>query len=309
MKLFITGAGGFVGAAVARAAVASGHEVIATIRPDGDTHRLAAIADDIRLVEMDLRQGEHVAATMLQTRPDVLIHVAWAGVSNRHRNDRTQITDNIDAAYALLDAGAAAGVRKFVGLGSQGEYGALGGRISETRMPLPSSLYGAAKLAVLCLTRHLAARSGMSFAWLRLFSAYGPDDNPRWLIPVMIEHMLNRRRPQTTAGTQLWDYLYIDDIAGGILAVAEQPEANGVFNLGSGQPVAVRRIVESIRDRAAPGMELVFGELPYPPDQIWHMEADITRLTAATGWRPQVDLATGLDCTVAWHRRLQELRA
>jgi nucleoside-diphosphate-sugar epimerase len=125
----------------------------------------------------------------------------------------------------------------------------------------------------------------------------------------MIEHMLANRRPQTTAGTQLWDYLFIDDIAAAILAVAEQPAANGVFNLGSGQPVAVRRIVESIRDHAAPGMELVFGELAYPPDQIWHMEADITRLTEATGWRPLVDLATGLNRTVAWHRRMQELGA
>ena len=86
------------------------------------------------------------------------------------------------------------------------------------------------------------------------------------------------------------------------LAVAATPKAEGLFNLGSGRAVAVKSVVERIRDLAAPGMELVFGEIPYRPDQVMHMEADISRLTAATGWTPRIPIEEGIAATVAWCR-------
>ena len=98
---------------------------------------------------------------------------------------------------------------------------------------------------------------------------------------------------------RLWDYLYIDDVAEGLLAAATSSDAQGGFNLGSGAPVPVRHIVERIRDLAAPDLQLVFGEVPFRPDQVMHMEADISRLVAATGWRPQVDMDSGLARTVS----------
>ena len=302
MKLLITGAGGFVGAAVSRQAVAAGHDVIGIMRRDGQRGRLAPLAGQMRVVEIDLRDSAAVASLVQEARPEAIIHVAWSGVSNKARSDRSQIANNIDAACNLVDAGITAGITKFVGVGSQGEYGNLSGRITERDLPDPTSLYGASKLAVMHLAGQLSAQAGVGFAWLRLFAAYGPGDNPFWLIPSLINQMLAGSRPKTTLGTQLWDYLFIDDVARGILAAAETPNAVGVFNLGSGQPRRVSDIVTLIRDLAAPEMELVFGEIPYQPNQVWHMEAAIDRLMAATGWSPTVDLQSGLSETVAWHR-------
>jgi UDP-glucose 4-epimerase len=105
----------------------------------------------------------------------------------------------------------------------------------------------------------------------------------------------------------LWDCLFIDDVATAAVAVATLPAAEGVFNLGSGRPLPVRSIVEKIRDLAAPGMELVFGEIPYRSDQVWHMEADIGRLTSLTGWCPRIHIDAGLQATVEWHQA-QRLR-
>jgi nucleoside-diphosphate-sugar epimerase len=114
--------------------------------------------------------------------------------------------------------------------------------------------------------------------------------------------MLDGVRPKTTLGTQRWDYLFIDDVADGILAAATATQAEGVFNLGSGEAVPVRAIVEQLRDIAAAEMELVFGEIPFRQDQVFHMEADISRLREATGWWPRIDLASGLRETVDWHK-------
>ena len=233
--------------------------------------------------------------------PDAVLHLAWSGVANAARFDRTQITDNVQTACALTEAAIAAGASAFIGIGSQGEYGA-GTEMREDALPHPTSLYGAAKVATHFLTAQLAHQSGLRHAWLRLFSTYGPADNDGWLIPTLITEMLAGRRPKTTLGTQYWDWLHIDDVAGAILAVATTPQAEGIFNLGSGQPTQVRAVVERLRDLIAPEMELLFGEIPFRPDQVMHMQADISRLTAATGWTPQISIDAGLASTVAWYR-------
>lgn len=299
MKILITGAGGFVGAACVTVARAAGHQPIAVIRPGGNQDRVAG--QGVPILPLDLSDRRALDQAMWQHRPDVIVHAAWSGVSNAARNSKAQITNNIDVALALVEASAANHVSKFIGIGSQGEYGLLSGKIAETALPIPTSLYGAAKVAVQVLAAQLCADAGMDFAWLRLFSTYGPRDNPNWLIPSLITQMLDGQRPKTTEGRQLWDYLYIDDVAAAILAVAEQSEAAGVFNLGSGRPIPVRQIVEMIRELAAPSLDLVFGEIAYKPDQVWHMEADIERLTRLSGFVPRVDLADGLSRTVAWH--------
>ncbi len=308
MKLLVTGASGFVGAKVAELAIAAGHEVAALVRPNGPSRRLAPLAGRYLPLAVDLREKRSLFAAVASFRPEAIIHIAWAGVANSARNDSSQFSENIDAACALVEAGAAAGCKAFIGTGSQGEYGA-GSTMREDALPQPTTMYGAAKVAALYLTRQLAQQAGMRHAWLRLFSTYGPDDNPGWLIPSLISQMLECQRPQTTLGTQKWDWLHVDDVSRGLITAAVTPTASGIFNLGSGVPVEVRRAVELIRDAAAPGMELVFGEIPFRSDQVMHMEADISRLKAATGWEPQVPFESGIADTVNWYRAQMKDRA
>ena len=301
MRLFITGASGFVGAATLRAALDAGHEVAAPVRLGSPARRLTPFQGRYLHLPLDLLETAGVAAAMAAFRPDAVLHLAWSGVENSARFERRQVSDNIETACALTEAAAACGARAFIGVGSQGEYGAAQA-MTEDALPRPTSLYGAAKVATFFLTRQLAEQAGLRHAWLRLFSTYGPEDNDGWLIPMLIAEMLAGRRPRTTLGTQKWDWLHVDDVARAMIAVAETPTAEGLFNLGSGQPVSVRWAVERIRDLAAPGMELKFGEIPFRPDQVMHMQADISRLTAATGWKPAIPIAEGLADTVAWYR-------
>jgi UDP-glucose 4-epimerase len=301
VKLFITGASGFVGAETLRLALEGGHEVAAPVRPGSEAPRLAPFAGRFARLDIDLRNDSEIAAAMQRHRPDAVLHLAWAGVGNAARFEALQITDNIGVSCNLVQAAVAADVEAFVGLGSQGEYGA-GSSMREDALPEPTTLYGAAKVAALYLTRQLAAQGRIRHAWLRLFSSYGPDDNDCWLIPILISEMLAGRRPKTTLGTQLWDWLHVEDVARAILAVATTPTASGIFNLGSGEPVRVRDVVERIRDLAAPGMDLVFGEVPFRPDQVMRMQADISRLRAATGWAPRIGIDEGLQQTVDRYR-------
>jgi nucleoside-diphosphate-sugar epimerase len=290
-RILITGAGGFVGAAIVKSALAAGHEVVAVVR--NDKSRLAIVADRVSLKPVDLSDSMAVAALLRSARPDIVVHSAWEGVGGALRSGDIQI-DNIRTSVSLADAAIAAGARKFVGIGSQAEYGRYDRKIVETDLPQPTMLYGAAKLAANHLVAQRCREAGIAFAWLRLFSVYGPGDNPNWLIPSTAASLVRGKAPQCTAGTQKWDYLHIDDVADGVLAAAVTGGATGVFNLSSSNPVTVRTIVEMLRDIAAPRLDLTFGEVPFGPDQIMHLEGDNRRLREATGWSVQMCLADGL---------------
>ena len=105
----------------------------------------------------------------------------------------------------------------------------------------------------------------------------------------------------------MWDYIYVDDAVAALCAVLES-QASGCFHLGSGTAVRLRGVMEQIRDFIDPALEIGFGEVPYAPDQVMHLQADIRRLRAATGWEPQIPLAEGLRRTVDWYRmeRMQD---
>jgi nucleoside-diphosphate-sugar epimerase len=122
------------------------------------------------------------------------------------------------------------------------------------------------------------------------------------MIPSVITSLLTGHRPSLTPGEQVWDFLYVADAVRALLALAENDSASGTFNLGSGSPVTVRDVASKIRDSIDPRLELGFGDVPYPPGQIMHLEADISRLKSATGWKPQTSLEEGLCRTIGWFR-------
>jgi len=299
-RVLITGASGFVGAAVTRALVREGRDVAVLLRPTSDTRRIAAEIPRLRIVRGDLRDVSAVASTVHELRPQAVLHLGWEGVKGSERNSPVQ-ANNVPASVALYRLAASAGADVFVGMGSQAEYGPAPGRLDESAPTRPTTVYGAAKLSTGLLLDRLASTSGRQFAWLRLFSSYGPGDDPSWMLQYLARSLLARERPALTAAQQVWDYIYVDDVASAVIATMDA-RAQGIFNLGTGQARKLEDIITTLRDQVDPSLPLGFGEVPYRPDQVMHLEADITRLTAATGWTPQVPLDAGLREVVDWIR-------
>jgi len=189
-----------------------------------------------------------------------------------------------------------------VGVGSQAEYGWANGSLSETAPTYPTTLYGAAKLATGIVLERMASLGGARFAWLRLFSSYGPGDDPQWLIQYVARQLLVGKRPALTTAKQLWDYIHVDDAATAIVAAMDR-RLHGFYNLGSGVARRLDEILLLLRDMIDPELQLGFGELPHAKDQIWHLEADIGKLKEATGWRPMIDLEAGLGTVLDWLRQ------
>lgn len=301
--MFVTGASGFIGSAVAVDFYKRGHEVAVLLRPESRPWRIGALVDAgrLRVIRGDLARAESYAAALRDFAPEAVAHLAWTGVANHDRNDVRQ-ADNVPQAARLLEASVAAGAKHFVGCGSQAEYGPRPDRTPEDAPLRPTTAYGAAKVATFYLLQTLAAVHGVRFAWARFFSTYGPRDEAHWMIPQLIGRLLRGERPALTEGRQRWDYLHVQDAAWAVSCIVQEPKATGAFNVGSGKAVPLRHIVERIRDVAAPGAPLGFGEVPYRPDQVMHLEAGIEKLVAATGWQPTIPLDEGLRETVEWFR-------
>ncbi len=300
MKILLTGATGFLGAHTARRLERADVEVALLARPQSNLWRLQPLPKNARVIHGELEKLPEPEIKAFGA--DVIIHAAWHGVTNQHRNDPAQISANLEPTVKLVELAQSCGVAHFVGLGSQAEYGPLNKKISETDATNPTTLYGVTKLAACHLTRQLCAQANIRWAWLRVFSTYGPMEDLTWMIPYLIRSLLRGERPALTACEQLWDFLYGPDAAEAICAVALQPRASGVFNLGSGRAEPLRKIVETLRDAIDPKLPLGIGEVPYRPDQVMHLEADVRRLEEATGWTPATSLEEGLSRTVAWHR-------
>ena len=123
------------------------------------------------------------------------------------------------------------------------------------------------------------------------------------MISTVIRKLLAGETPQLTAGEQRWDYLYADDAAEAFFLAARDGRSGAVYPLGSGQAMPLRRYVEALRDCINPALPLGFGAIPYSDKQVMHLQADISALTADTGFLPSYDFARGIAETVAYYRQ------
>lgn len=294
-KILVTGATGFIGSYVLAEYLALGIEIAYIHREGSDCWRIKGYGG--QKITGDLNDPETYQEAFLSFKPDTVIHMAWSGVKGNDRNNVGQ-AKNLGHLLGLLDACRKSGVKHFIGLGSQAEYGPCSGKINESQPTHPTTYYGMCKLSAYHMAQQFCSQACMQFSWVRIFSTYGPKDHPDWLIPYLIRELHQGNVPELTACEQRWDYLYVEDAAKAIVQIANSQQAEGLFNLGSGTAVSLKSIVEQVRDIVRPSAPLGFALKPYRSDQVMHLEADIRKLQSTTKWRPQVSLSVGLQNTV-----------
>ena len=304
--MFITGGNGFVGASLVRRLVLEGHHVRIMLRRNSSTERLREVLDKVEIVYADFEHLESVERSLNARHADAVIHAAWSGVTAADRDGLAQVTGNLAFTIKICELAARTGCQTFVGIGSQAEYGVADEPLTEDTVLKPVTAYGFAKYTAWSICQKICELAHMRFLWFRLLSAYGPGDDRRHMLPYVIRCLLQRERPKLTRGLQKWDYLYIDD-CGLAVDAALKSKAAGTFVLGSGKSSTIRSVVEMVRDKIDAGLPLGFGEVSDSPT-VLNLSADISCLTAATGWRPSVSLADGLDRTIAFIQE-EELHA
>lgn len=227
----------------------------------------------------------------------IFYEFSWNGVYGADRNSSEQITINIPLIISSLKFAKEVKAKHWIGIGSQAEYGNLNKKISETDICKPTTLYGKSKLLCSQISDDLCKSYGIEYTWLRLFSVFGPDDNPNWLIPYLISGMLKNNTINTTKAEQCWDYLYIDDVVNVLFKLMDS-KGLGVVNLGSGKSIQIKCLIEKIKELTNSSSSINIGSIPYRNDQIMFMEADIRKLAHLLEWKPLIEIEEGLLKTV-----------
>lgn len=304
-KAIITGPTGAVGVSLIYELMNHGIKVTAVCRPGSE--RLSAIPKHphITVIECDLSQLKTLK-DILPHDYDAFYHFAWDGTYGKSRQNLYLQEKNIAYTLDAVHLAKELGCEVFVGAGSQSEFGHVDGILHPYMPCAPNNGYGIAKLAAGRMSLLECQKLGMRQIWCRIVSLYGPYDGEYTMIMSSINKMLRNERPQFTKGDQIWDYIYSKDAARAFRLVAEKGKHGEIYCLGTGQTRTLREFVLTMRDFAAPNMELTFGELPYYPNQVMHLEADISNLTNDTGFVPKYSFEAGIKETVEWARQGQD---
>lgn len=293
MKILLTGATGFIGSHVARALVAAGHEIQTLVLPNDDLWRIRDILPSLVMIPGNLLDSSFACPSQSF---DCCIHLAWYVEPGKYL-ESPQNKQWVETSVRFARTLQAAGCRRFVAAGTCFEYATSDEPLREDSPSGPRTLYAQSKLELFKALQPLQ----MEIAWVRFFYQYGPYEDPRRLVPVVINALLRGQEARLVPGDRRRDFLHIEDVASAVAAVA-QSHLTGAVNIGSATPTTVAEIGTKIGQLISKPELIKLGALPYSPTEPMHVLADNTKLKS-TGWQAKFDLEHGLCDTINWWTR------
>lgn len=286
MRVVITGATGFIGIALCQEMLGNGHEVTAVIRPN--SVKRDKIPQGVQVIELALKDIGNLTGIY-----DVFYHLAWNGSSGTNRNNFAMQQSNISYTVEAIRAAKRCGCKKFIGAGSQAEYGVVKGICTEETTPHPFMMYGAAKLSAYSMGKIIAEEENISFVWARIYSVYGVGDNKGTLISYLIDTLKKGQVPQLSPCENMWDFMYIEDCTAALRILGENKETQGIYNVSDGNPKPLKEFVMEARDIIAPKVDLNFGARTSDEKRTFWLEPDIKKLLNLN-WEKSIKFKEGI---------------
>jgi UDP-glucose 4-epimerase len=291
--VLVTGASGFIGAHLCQALVKQGavvHGVSRTVQP--------ARSDTVHWWQGDLDDRATVQALLQDVKPDIVYHLASHVTGSRAIEQvLPTLHSNLVSTVNLLIASHEASCQRIVLAGSLEEPD------REQANATPSSPYAAAKWASSQYARMCYELYQLPVVTARIFMVYGPAQNSRFLIPYVINSLLAGESPKVSRGTRPVDWIHVEDLVAGLLAMAHAPNIEGeTIDLGSGTLTTVRAVIEQLDHCVNHAVHPEFGAIA---DRAQEQVRVANRADTFTklGWRSDISLAAGLKSTVKWHQQ------
>jgi len=297
----VTGGTGFIGACLARDLIAAGNDVHLLVRRESRLWRLSGMDGQYTPHWADLRDANALRQAVTACRPEVIYHLATHGVFPSQKERAAILATNLTGTANLLDALDTHDYRALVHVGSSSEYGHKAGPMREDGRLEPRTDYAVSKAAATLLCQAEAFK-GRPVCTVRVFSAYGPWEEPTRLVPYVMGCWLEGVDPKVTAGWQPRDFIYVDDVVALLRCAAGQEQLRGqILHAGTGRQHTVRDMVETIVAVCGAGrVHAQFGTESIRPDEPTSWVASVEQTTALTGWRPQHDLCSGIRRMWSW---------
>jgi nucleoside-diphosphate-sugar epimerase len=301
MKALVSGAGGFVGANLVRHLLGRGDEPVAMLRPGGNRWRLEDVAAEARVEFVDLRRPEDVARLVVEVRPDVVFNLAAYGAYSWQTDLDEMLAVNVRATEALL-AGARRVDARLIQAGSSSEYGFSDRGTTELDRVEPNSHYAITKVAATHLCRLAAAQYGQHAVTLRLYSLYGPWEEPGRLMPTLVDRALDGTYPPLVAPETARDFVWIGDACDAFLraGTTDLADRGAVLNVASGAQTTLRALVDIVRSLFDIESDPVWDSMPARrwDTSVW--VGDPSKAIDLIGWTASTPLEQGLRTLTSW---------
>ena len=292
MKIFVSGATGYLGYHFVKVAINQGHEVLCLRRPTSRSLFDSEIEKRVKWVVND----EGLKSKVIDFQPDVLFHAAWGGVRGADRNNIEIQKENLVMSHNLFTLYP---YKQIIAIGSQAEYGYYNDIIAEDQTLKPTMEYAKAKIQCCKDLQHYCEQNNIEWQWIRIFTVFG-EKQTGGLIKLAIEKCLNGEKSfDTTPGEQKYSYLYAEDFGKAICNMLGSKGKSGIYNLSQPQCLkSNKEILESVKTLTKSDIHLNFGAMPYPEGQVMLMDGSVNKFEKAFGAVPYTDFNTALEHTI-----------
>jgi len=309
--VLVTGGTGFVGANLVRRLVADGHKVHLFTRRGRNQWRLDGVLSEVENHSVDLWDAATVGTLVERIRPAWVFHLATYGAYPEQNDFTEAVRTNVEGTLNLVRACISTGVETFVNSGSSSEYGFKDRAPDEDQGVDPISYYAATKASATIICRQLARMHAVRIVTLRLYSVYGPFEEPGRFIPALVLAGLRGSLPPLADPKIARDFVYIDDVIEAFLLAAASPalEPGDVYNVGTGVQVTLAKAVAVAQELFGITGQPAWGSMA---NRSWDTSvwiADANRIREHLGWRPRHDFSTGLKLTRDWFEAHPDLQA
>lgn len=313
MKVLITGGAGFIGSTLADKMLSQGREVVVVdnfndyydvcIKEQNVAHNLGK--PNYKLYRIDMQDKNALREVFEQNQIDAVMHLAGrAGVRPSIDMPEEYIKSNILATLHLLELMKDYNCKKLVFASSSSVYGNCKEEMfrEDLKVTEPISQYAATKSAgeQFCYTYHKLY--GLKVVCLRFFTVYGPRQRPDLAINKFAK-AIESGFPITMFGdgSTKRDYTFVDDIVAGVMAAIDDDKlAYEIINLGGGEPVTLRRMIETIEDTV--GKKAIIEQQPMQPGDVDKTVADISKARKLLGYNPSTSFKDGVTKFVKWRK-------
>ena len=303
-RVIITGATGFVGSNLTQRLVNNGHKVHLFIRKGSNLWRLRQVLDHVELHQIELNSQKELERVVKRIHPEWVFHLAAHGAYSWQTEVNSIVQTNIAGTVNLVQACLRSGFEAFINTGSSSEYGIKDHAPAETERIDPNSYYAVTKASATIFCRYASISNKLNITTLRLYSVYGPYEEPNRFVPKLIVLGMQRKLPPLVDKRISRDFIYIDDVIDAYLAAAgNKPKAFGaIYNVGTGKMTSIGQAVKLARE--------LFNIKNQPrwqsmSNRIWDTNiwlADIRKIKNDFGWKPKYDFNQGIIETVEWFK-------
>lgn len=297
-KVIVSGANGFVGGALVKELIKNNVRVVA-LDMEGHNDNLPD-SELVKYYPFSLDNAEQIKSILSDRDYDTFFHFAWAGSAGEARANASLQLKNAQWTVNCLRLAKDLGCNRFVNAGSIMELETIKAVFNQGNRPGLGYIYGSGKLVAHTMCKSVAANIGIDLVWAMITNAYGVGERSPRMVNTTIQKCIRGESPQFTAGTQNYDFVYIDDVARAFRLIGEKGKPFCEYLIGSSNAKPLKEFLLEMKEAIAPDLDFIFGDIPFTGVNQPLEDFDCSITERDTGFKAEISFGEGCRRTRDW---------